>query len=199
MSKQQRHDKIVIIVLLVLSIILTSEFIGTIAKYLTSSSNSSDAVVAKFGLNTSTAIDLFSDSYTNVTADTDGKKIIAPGTMGHYNFKVIGTSEVAYKVDANITVTYSEEWGEYKPLEFSIDGTTWTNIEQFKINLKNSLASKVLSPNEIYNSTQAIHWRWPFSISDENDTQDTKMGIAAATKTAPKVTVDVELIAAQID
>ena len=198
MTKKQKNRRAILIALLFLSVIVTSAFIGTLAKYITSGTTSDDAVAAKFGLNIPNTIHLFSDSYTNVTADTSDKKIIAPGTTGFYNFVVTGTSEVAYKVSANITVTYSEQWNEYEPLEFSIDGTVWTSLDQFKTNLSTALQSETLSPNEAYSSTQAIHWRWPFHVSPENDIKDTEIGMAAATGTAPKVTITIEATAAQI-
>ena len=199
MTETKRSRKTMLIALLVLSIVITGAFIGTLAKYVTSSTVSDEAAVAKFGLNIPNTVNLFSDSYTNVQADPEGKKIIAPGTSGQYEFEVTGTSEVAYKVSADITVTYSEEWGEYKPLEFSIDGTTWTSLEQFKEDLSTALESEILAPNVTYTNSQTIYWSWPFYVSPENDVKDTAMGSAAATGTAPKVTVNIEATAAQID
>ena len=199
MDKKRKKRKIILLALLILSVVVTSAFLGTLAKYLTSGTVSDEAVVAKFGLNIPNTINLFSDSYTNVKADTNGKKIIAPGTSGQYTFEITGSSEVAYKVSANITVTYSEEWGTYKPLNFSTDGLVWTDLEMFKENLGAALESKVMAPNEAYASTQTIYWQWPFYVSLEDDEKDTNMGIAAATDTAPKVTIGIETIAAQVD
>ena len=198
MAKKRKNRKSILIALLILSVVATCAFIGTLAKYITSGTVSDDAVVAKFGLDVPETINLFSDSYTNVKADVDGKKIIAPGTTGQYTFEVTGTSEVAYKVSANITVTYFEEWDGYAPLEFSVNGTTWTDLETFKANLSNALASEVMAPGEEYTNTQTIYWQWPFYVSDENDIRDTEMGVVAATGTAPKVTVGIEVTAAQI-
>ena len=199
MAKTRKDRKMALIALLILSVVATSAFIGTLAKYVTSGTVSDEAVVAKFGLGLPNTIDLFSDSYTNVEADTDGKKIIAPGTTGQYTFEVTGTSEVAYKVSADITVAYSEEWNGYAPLKFSVNGTDWTTLEDFKENLSSSLAREVMAPGEKYANTQTIYWKWPFYVSNENDIIDTEMGVAAATKTAPKVTVNIEVTAAQID
>ena len=199
MTKKQKNRKTRLIALLVLSVVVTGAFIGTLAKYMTSRTVTDEAVTAKFGLDVPTVINLFSDSYTNVTADTSGKKIIAPGTSGQYRFQITGTSEVAYKVIANIAVAYSDEWNGYAPLEFSINGTNWTNLEDFKANLSNALASETMAPGEAYASTQTIYWKWPFHTSAENDIKDTQMGMAAATGTAPKVTVSIEVIAEQID
>ena len=199
MTKKQKNRKTLLIVLLILSVVVTGAFIGTLAKYVTSKTVSDDAVAAEFGLDVPNVVDLFSDSYTNVTADTDGKKIIAPGTSGQYRFQITGTSEVAYKVIANIAVIYSDEWNGYAPLEFSINGTNWTNLADFKENLSNALASKTMAPGEEYESTQTIYWKWPFHTSAGNDIKDTQMGMAAATGTAPKVTVSIEVIAEQVD
>ena len=199
MTKKQTNKKSILIVLLILSVVASGALIGTLAKYVTSGTVADDAVVAKFGLDVPNTIDLFSDSYTNVEADEDGKKIIAPGTTGQYKFEVTGTSEVAYKVSANITVTYSEEWNGHAPLEFSINGTDWTNLADFKENLGIALASETMAPGEEYANTQTIYWKWPFHVSDEEDIRDTEMGAAAATGTAPKVTVSIEVTAAQID
>ena len=188
-----------LIALLIIFVLATGALIGTLAKYATSNTASDDAVVAKFGLDVPNTIDLFSDSYTNVESDVDDKKIIAPGTSGQYKFEITGTSEVAYKVSANITVEYSEEWGEYAPLKFSVNGTNWTNLEDFKENLSNALANETMAPGEAYANTQTIYWEWPFYLSDANDIKDTEMGVAAATETAPKVTISIEVKATQID
>ena len=199
MTKKKKKRKLLLFALLAILVVVTSAFIGTLSKYMTSRTVSDDAVVAKFGLNIPNTINLFSDSYTNVTADTTGKKIIAPGTSGEYIFKVTGTSEVAYEVSANVEVTYSTEWNEYSPLEFSVDGINWTKLEEFKTNLSEILDRETMNPNETYSSTQTIYWRWPFHTSSENDEKDSAMGSAAAVGTAPKVTVTIEVIAAQID
>ena len=197
--KKQNKRKTLLIALLVLSVVATGALIGTLAKYVRTGNVADDAVAAKFGLNVPTAIDLFSDVYENVEADVKGKKIIAPGTSGQYTFQVTGTSEVAYTVSANIAVTYSEEWDGYAPLKFSINGTNWTDLEEFKTNLSNALASEIMQPGDAYANTQTIYWKWPFHVSDEYDIKDTLVGEAAATETAPKVTVNIEVIAAQYE
>ena len=185
--------------ILILAIAITGTLIGTLARYVTSGEVGDDADAAKFGLNIPTTIDLFSDSYTNVKADVDGKKIIAPGTTGQYKFEVTGTSEVAYRVSANISVEYSEAWSEYAPLEFSLNGNDWFKLEPFKLLLSSALESEVMAPNTPYASTQTFYWKWPFHVSDENDIRDTEMGAIAATGVAPSVTVTIEVIAAQVD
>jgi hypothetical protein len=198
-TKTKSNKKVLLIALLVLLIAITGAFIGTLARYITTNSVSDDAVVAKFKLDVPSTIDLFSDSYTNVEADSTGKKIIAPGTEGEYIFEVTGTSEVAYEISATVSVEYSAEWDNYAPLEFSLDGNTWINEAAFMTALEAVLDSEALEPNEPYTSTQTIYWKWPFHTSDENDVKDTAMGLKAATGTAPKVSVNFEVAAVQVD
>lgn len=198
MNDKKKDRNILLIALLVLLVVTTGAFIGTLARYVTSKTASDSAKVAKFGLNLPATLNLFSDSYSNVKADADGKKIIAPGTSGSYSFNVGGTSEVAYKVSANVTATYSDAWDGYEPLEFSLDGLTWTDLAEFKTNLSAALASETISPNTAYSSNQTIHWRWPFHVSTENDIKDTNVGMAAAEGAALNVTIRMEMTAAQV-
>ena len=198
--KSKKNKRVLFVTLLVVMLAVTSVFIGSFARYLQSRTVSDDAVVAKFGLDIPTTINLFSDSYTNVQADESGKKIIAPGTEGEYKFNVTGTSEVAYKVDANVLVEYSEEWDGYAPIEFSVNGDDWTtDLSEFQEALGEALASTTMAPNSTYSSTQTIYWKWPFYVSSENDALDTAMGSKASAGNAPSVSVDVEVTAAQVD
>ena len=198
-KEKKDHKALLLIAILVLMIAISSVFAGTLAKYLTSNTVSDEAAVAKFGLGIPGTINLFSDSYTNVQADEEGKKIIAPGTEGSYKFSVTGTSEVAYKVIADIAVTYSDEWDGYEPLKFSIDGLNWTDFTEFEANLSAALSSAVMLPNSPYASTQTIYWKWLFYVSDGNDIKDTNMGNLASEGSAPSVSVDIEVTAAQVD
>ena len=199
MTKTKYNKTLMVIAVLVLAVAITGAFIGTFAKYLTSNTVSEQAEVAKFGLNIPNTINLFSDSYTNVQANEEGNKIIAPGTTGKYDFAVSGTSEVAYKVSANISVDYSEEWDDYMPLEFSLNGEDWFGLEDFKTKLETALNSDTLQPNQEYTSDQTIHWMWPFHTSPANDEKDTEIGALAAGDNVPNVLVTIDVTAAQID
>ena len=198
-QKKRKKKRFLIISLFVLLVAVISAFMGSFAGYILSSTISDNASVARFGLNIPNTVDLFADSYTNVKADTDGKKIIAPGTEGQYKFEVTGTSEVAYQVSAAVSLTYSAAWDGYEPLKFSINGTDWTDFDQFQTDLSNALSSTVMTPNTAYASTQTIYWKWPFTVSSAKDIQDTDMGTAAATGTAPTVALSIEVTAAQVD
>ena len=200
MTKIAKNRKTVVIALLFLLTVATATLLGTLGRYVTSSTVSDEAVAAEFGLNIPNTIDLFSESYTNVQANEEGKKIIAPGTSGQYKFAVTGKSEVAYQVEASIAIEYSSEWNGYAPLEFSINGTDWTdNLDDFKTSLRNALDSEIMEPNAEYANAQTIYWRWPFHVSAENDIKDTQIGISAAQGTAPNVSVELEIKAIQID
>ena len=198
MRKTKKKRSGLLIILAIFLLVSAIAFVGTFASYITSRNVSDNAAVAKFGLNIPATINLFSDSYTNVQADTEGKKIIAPGTNGQYKFAVNGTAEVAYKVSADIVVIYSDEWSGYEPLEFSVDGIVWTDFARFSEDIGNALESAVMPPNSTYENTQTIYWRWPFSVSESNDEKDTEMGFMAASGTAANVTVNIEVTATQI-
>jgi len=199
MAEIKRNKKTLLIALLLVLVMATGALIGTLAKYVTSSTTSDEAVVAKFGLNLPNTIDLFSDSYTNVVAEDGKTKIIAPGTTGNYTFAVTGTSEVAYKVLADIKIEYSEEWNDHAPLLFSLNGTDWKSLADFQTALSTALDSELIAANATYSSTQTIHWTWPFDVSPEENVKDTAVGIAAAEVPTPTVTITIEMTAAQVD
>ena len=202
MQEKKRILRPGLALLLVLLVAITGSLIGTLARYVTSETASDAAAVARFGLGLPATIDLFSDSYPHVAADTAGKKVVAPGTAGQYAFEVSGTSEVAYSVSAAIEVEYSDHWGDYAPLEFSLKGESesWLDVEAFQIALSDALAAEVLAPNAAYSGAQTLYWRWPYFTTEDNDLKDTALGqLAAAEGEAPGVTVRIIVTATQID
>ena len=199
MQEKQKRKKWILVAVVVTFVIMTSAFIWTLARYVISTTASDEANVATFGLNISNKIDLFSESYTNAATNTEGKKIIAPGTSGSSKFTINGTSEVAYKVSAEVSITYSDEWENYKPLEFSLDGVNWKAMEAFQTELSGALAQEDMAPNTAYTSTQEIYWNWPYFVSTENDAKDTAMGAKAAGENPPKVMAEIKVTATQID
>lgn len=108
-------------VLLVAVLLTTSIISGTFAKYVTTSSVTNSATVAKFGVTVSASGDLFKDTYTTdattgVTGDTDtlsvksSQKVVAPGTKNDtgLTLAVTGTPEV----DVQLTVTVADSFKE---------------------------------------------------------------------------------------
>ena len=204
MTDNKKSRKIIFITLLFVLVLATAALVVTLAKYGTTDTVSDEANVAKFGLEIPNTINLFSDSYNEgAILSGDGTNIIAPGASGSYDFEVTGTSEVAYKVDATITLTYSDEWDNYEPILFSLDGETWTSFEVFQTSLKDALASETLAPGESYSSEQSLYWKWPFSTSSENDIKDTALGVAAAAATdsedMPSVKVTIVMTSVQVE
>lgn len=107
-------------VLLVAVLLTTSIISGTFAKYVTTSSVTNSATVAKFGVTVSASGDLFKDTYTtdatDVTGDTDGvsvkssAKVVAPGTKNDtgLTLSVTGTPEVDVQLTVAVTAGYKE-------------------------------------------------------------------------------------------
>jgi len=198
-EKNKKNKKALLTVLSALLAITVAALSVSLARYIATNTASDDAVSASFGFDIPNTVDLFSDSYTNVKANAEGKKIIAPGTTGQFAFNVMGAAEVSYEVSANVTVEYSDDWNDYEPLEFSIDGDDWTDFSEFQDNLSEALSSEVMPPNSAYTNTETIYWRWPFFVSNEFDEKDSVIGALAANGTAPGVSVSIEVTAVQID
>ena len=106
--------------LLIAVLLTTSTISGTYAKYVTQATATDTARVAKWGVEVSADGTLFSDAYYNapmnyveneaqsnitVQADTQGTKIVAPGTENAtgMTFKLTGTPEVDTKVEIAVT------------------------------------------------------------------------------------------------
>lgn len=186
--------------LLLVLTLMTSCFVGgTFAKY-TSSVTATDTVrVAKFdvsafeeGTASGTAtVDIFKTVWdnkdvTDYTIDgtddsdvdnaADGQApIIAPGTWGKFTFDLTNNSEV--------TVNYSIDYEVNEagvPLEWSIDGTNWTDT------LEDVAATAIDEEASV-----TIYWRWQF---DGNDTTDTALGVAGSATPSVTITVRFEQV-----
>ena len=197
--KSNTKKRSLVMFLLVLCLAIGVALVGTLARYMTSRTVSDEGRAAKFGLNIPNTFDLFKETYTNVDSDTDGQKVIAPGTQGKYDFVVSGTSEVTYKVEASATIEYAEVWGDYEPLKFSLDGNVWMSLTELNAALATALNSEVMQPNSVYSGAQTIYWQWPFHVSPEYDIKDTAIGAAAAAGQSPTVTMTLTVLAAQVD
>lgn len=90
--------------------ITTFSVSGTYAKYVSTSTGTDKARVAKWGIGEEPLkIDLFDESYTNVANGSSDLKIIAPGTSGSYEFTLDPTvykaTEVGYEIKSDVTIT----------------------------------------------------------------------------------------------
>ena len=111
----------------------------------------------------------------------------------NFLLKVKNESEVTAKYSIGFVLTNTSKI----PIEFSTDGTTWTN--SITAPAEKSLA--VGAPED----TITVQWRWAFNGTDstnyqttQNDVTDTTLGTAAQTAPA-KITVTTTLTATQVN
>lgn len=190
--------------MLLVLVMMTSCFVGgTFAKYTSTTSGSDVATVAKWSFKvggteiaateektvTFNLFDTIND--TGNTADegdvVDGK--IAPGTAGSFLLALENSSEVT----ADYEITLAHVNTSNIPLEYSVDGSTWTSdIASLKIEGDNMAIGGT--------ANQTIYWRWQYNdvAGLKDDATDTALGIAAQTA-APTVEVTVTLTAWQVD
>jgi len=128
--------------LMILTLLTTSIVGGTFAKYVTSSTGTDAARVAKWGVTIGASTDLFATSYMNpagssVTVNSSNtNKLVAPGTKGTgLDVSTGGTPEVSYSMTIKLDNTakvpslkYTPNGGTettYEPVKFSVyNGTT---------------------------------------------------------------------------
>lgn len=205
MKKENNLVKFIMFVLLItiVAIVLVA---GTYAKYTSKVSGESTATVAKWSIkvnnnelavgNSTVTFNLFEtiNDTGNTAQETDVKAgLIAPGTAGSFNLKVKNESEVTAKYSIDFVLTNTSNI----PIEFSTDGTTWTN----SITAPAEKLLAVGAPED----TITVQWRWGFEGTDsvnykttQNDVTDTTLGTFAQTAPA-KVTVTTTLTATQVD
>lgn len=197
---------------------------STFAKYVTTSTGTDTARVAKWGVSISAAgNEVFHKEYS--TDDTEIKntigtsvssstKVIAPGTKGTFAaVSVSGTPEVAVKIEHKATVTLanwvinSNEF--YCPIVITVkSGENSTTVKQNETN--NSVDTLKTAIEEAINKTiyaeantdllgtidsLEISWKWDFG-NGSTDAKDTALGNLG---TAPTITVEVVTTVTQID
>lgn len=205
---------------LLFTLVSTCLMSGTLAKYITSSSGTDTARVAKWGVViSSTGTDLFSASYAaddtsyasitnSVSASVD---VVAPGTTGTASgFSITGTPEVACLVSVTVDTTESELTGwtlagdvAYEPIVWSINGTVCGTNGTFSELLTALDAIEIACPagtdlSTIATSAYVISWAWDFDDNGAgtNDANDTYLGNKA---TAPTITLVFSVTVTQID
>lgn len=197
--------------MLVFTIVTTCAISGTFAKYTSTASGSDTATVAKWsfeaigediavtGGKTDLKFKLFDTVKDTAGADESDVKAgkIAPGTSGSFAIKVKNTSEVT----AQYTIKLEETNGSDIPLQYSLDGQTWSDsIAELSTT---DLTDKTLAM-ESGEATHTVYWRWVYegttsgAHASQTDATDTTLGIAAQT-TAPTVTIEATITATQVD
>lgn len=202
--------------LLVCVLLTTSVISGTYAKYVSTTTDSDSARVAKWGFGTASIAfeDLFAASYTNVAAGTDDMAIIAPGTAGEVTFAFEATGsapEVAYKIVVDTDGSGIHTNIENNPnIVWQLDANgygTWDEMLGDIAALSQArVEANALPTNFGKNATHTIYWKWIFdenatnkeANTANNDTMDTNMGNGAVT-TEQSVTLVVNIKAEQID
>lgn len=185
---------------LVLTLISMSLMGGTLAKYTTTVSGEANATVAKFvfdlnGAKQSTSTstiainDLFKNSYNDGQVNATDKKVVAPGTSGKQEFKLVNNGEVTIKAN-NLTIT--ENNTNSIPLQYAItDGATaptdagdWKNKDELVLPTFNDLVNNA-------SQTFYLHWRWN---PNSDNASDTKLGTEATANVSINVSCTVEQV-----
>lgn len=208
-------------VLLIAVLMTTCAISGTFAKYVTSAEGTDSARVAKWGVEIEATGVMFNDSYKDeattysanetgdaitVQADTEGTKILAPGTEGSLAaLSVTGTPEVDVEVtyDATLTLTgwnVTGDWDndpdtadttvEYCPIEITVGDETFkigeNNIADIA-GLKSAVEAAIEGKTATYNTNTdlsavnddvVVSWAWDYEGND--DVKDTALGNVAA-------------------
>lgn len=194
-----------LVALLAVAMMFTMCFVGgTFAKYTSSVSGNDTARVAlwKFnfgGDNTQIGqiltFNLFDYTDTNVDVNglNDNEKVIAPGTSGHFLLELENKSEVNAKYTIELTETNAGDI----PIQYSLDGTTWTDsVAELTLN---SWTDLTINVND--HPTHTVYWRWVFegttpgAHAGQTDDSDTSLGITGTAK----VTIVAKITVTQVD
>lgn len=180
MNNTRKRSSMMVRLVAVLAVVMmfTMCFIGgTFAKYTSSASGSDSARVAKWSFEVNDTEIATTQTFTFNLFDTikdsngtDGEtdmspvdgSIIAPGTQGSFQIKLVNLSEVnaTYAIDYTVTNTNSI------PVKFSVDGgTNWTE------DLADVTATNIAHTNGT--ATITVQWKWDF---EGNNVRDTALG-----------------------
>ena len=195
--------------LLIAVLLTTCAISGTFAKYISDASAQDDARVARWdielnekSINETFVFDLFATvNDSNDTAETDvatdaNTTIIAPGTQGSFDIKLLNKSEVTAKYGIVYTVTNNDNI----PVKFSVDnGTTWKDTldEVVADDEDTKLAMGATTATVI-----TVQWKWDYEVGVDdaaiatNDAKDTAFGEATTLST---ITVKADVTVTQVD
>ena len=209
-------------VLLVLTLLTTCAISGTFAKYVTSTTGTDSARVAKWGFTDTksqiTLNDLFKTTYDN---NVEGKAdVIAPGTTNSANFKFTYNTtdngatapEVAYTfVVSTDGSTIGDSIKNNTNIQWKLDDGAWGTWDQMIAAVKtlsgDESGTKTYAPGQLpaafnKNQTHTISWEWLFKTETSGesmaaqDVTDTAMGNAQA---LDNVSITITITATQID
>ncbi len=176
--------------LLALTLVSCCMISATIAKYISTISDSDTARVALFQVDTNIddeqEFDLFGTLYdSDGTLETDvlslqNDKVIAPGTKGYFDIDIENNSEVSVAYNLNFT------WKKTDlkiPIEFSVDEKTWHTTTLRGLNVDGELRVS----DEPVTETVRVYWRWRFERGTITqipyDETDTALGLDGTAET----------------
>ena len=193
-------------VMLMLCLITTCAISGTFAKYTTNGTGSDTARVAKWGVTvTVSGVSLFDTTYNSdkvLSSETD-VKVVAPGTSGTLaDITISGEPEVATEVTIAGTLTLTG-FDAYCPIVFTVDGVTYgtndttaTNKSATVADLKTAVEEAIAALSDSFDANETLdasalnsNISWAWANVEANNAKDTALGDAAATGTAPSVTL----------
>lgn len=212
---------LVALFLCVLSLALAG---GTLAKYITTSTKSDSARVAKWGVeveisNSDGTTDFFKASYqkdssnteigvnsVNSTGGTD--KVLAPGTTGKINFSIKGQPEVAFEFLCLINNTKYTGWqfsnqqsDKYDPVKFKLEknGEASAVIELTDFNDFVSKFNAHFATKTNYDANSLLNLEYTITwlwAFDGDDVKDTYLGNL---EVAPVIEFTLDIKATQLD
>ena len=228
--------------MLVLTLLTTCIISGTFAKYTTKGEFQDSARVAKWGVTIKGTGTTFADAYeagtttatarpnapsasVTVRSETEGDKVVAPGTEGSLaRFTITGKPEVSVDVTYTATLTLTG-WEipagtateEYCPLVFTVNGTEYY-IGKDNITTVAALTTAVNGAIAAYSKSYAagtdlstvdandalsVSWKWNYEdnvVSCQENAKDTALGNwAMRNAEAPTISLAVTATATQKD
>lgn len=198
-SERKNNRKTAVIIALLLALIALMCLGGyTFSKYVTHGSGTGTAQVAKWGYTVDVDTSgIFGEKYKKeagdfskittsndgltVKADTDGKKIVAPGTTGSMTFKVGGKAEVKARLYMGITPNHDvvlkmQKAGEaeivYNPVKWTlkkngvvVSGAQNVTLIEIADKLNHepvSVGGTYEAGTEVPETTYELSWEWAF-------------------------------------
>lgn len=215
-----KNTKKIATLVLIAIVAVGSYFIAsTYAKYTSEFSGNGSAGVAKWAwtinnkaFTTSASVsegfsfDPFATIYdtgeSSAETDVDSTtKLIGPGTSGSVTLDITNNSEVNAEYMVEFTATNASN----VPLQYSLDGTSWTSdITTLNIGTNAANSNGPVAINMGASATQrTLHWKWVYengtgSTLATNDAADTDLGFAA-NSSRPTVQISAKVTATQVD
>lgn len=180
MENKKKNTGAIALVVLLLIVTIASLVLATYAwaKYTTTTSGETTAVVAKWNVSGSSSDLTWSKTFTHVVAER-----LAPGTNGTIPVE-FGINDT--EVDVDYVITLVSATNKPTNLKFYTDSTKTKEISVGGT----AYSGQIAHGGEKF--TGAIYWDWPYQTTD-GDTADTTDGEAAKT-----MTVSIKIDATQV-